>query len=54
LLIDAGPEYYGYSSDITRTYPVSGKYTENQKLIYQMVLNTQTEVLKVLKPVIFN
>jgi Xaa-Pro aminopeptidase len=30
-----------YSSDITRTYPVSGIYTENQKLIYQMVLNTK-------------
>jgi len=50
LLIDAGPEYWGYSSDITRSYPVNGRFSENQKTIYEIVLKTQLEVLKNLKP----
>ena len=41
LLLDAGAEYHGYSADITRTIPVSGKFTAEQKLIYNIVLDAQ-------------
>ena len=38
LLTDAACEYKNYASDITRTIPVNGKFTETQKLLYQKVL----------------
>jgi Xaa-Pro aminopeptidase len=41
LLIDAGCEYKGYASDITRSWPVNGKFTEAQAEIYQIVLDAQ-------------
>ncbi len=41
LLIDAGCEYKGYASDITRTFPVNGKYTKAQKEVYDVVLDVQ-------------
>jgi len=41
ILIDAGCEYKGYASDITRSWPVSGKFTEAQAEIYQIVLDAQ-------------
>jgi Xaa-Pro aminopeptidase len=41
VLIDAGAEYQGYASDITRTFPVSGQFSEPQKQLYQIVLNAQ-------------
>lgn len=41
LLIDAGAEYDGYASDITRTFPVNGRYTEPQKALYEVVLKAQ-------------
>jgi len=41
LLIDAGGEYLGYTSDITRTYPVNGRFSDMQKRIYEAVLNVQ-------------
>ncbi|NNE99019.1 MAG: M24 family metallopeptidase [Pyrinomonadaceae bacterium] len=41
LLIDAGCEYKGYASDITRTFPVNGKYTRAQKQVYNVVLDVQ-------------
>ncbi|KAG8967841.1 hypothetical protein FRC03_009244 [Tulasnella sp. 419] len=40
VLVDAGCELHGYASDITRTWPVSGKFTEPQRDLYQAVLNT--------------
>lgn len=43
IMIDAGFEYNGYQSDITRTIPRSGKFTEAQKEIYQLVLDIQKE-----------
>lgn len=50
ILIDAGCEYEYYASDITRTIPVSGKYTEAQKELYNMVLGVQLEIIKMIKP----
>jgi Xaa-Pro aminopeptidase len=41
LLIDAGCEYRGYASDITRSWPVNGKFSEAQSEIYQIVLDSQ-------------
>jgi Xaa-Pro aminopeptidase len=41
LLIDAGAEYDGYASDITRTFPVNGKFSGPQKDLYQVVLAAQ-------------
>jgi Xaa-Pro aminopeptidase len=42
LLIDAGAEYDGYASDITRTFPVNGKFSPEQKKLYEIVLSAQT------------
>ena len=50
LLIDAGCEYEGYASDITRTFPVNGKFTSPQRDVYQAVLNAQLACMDVLKP----
>lgn len=41
LLIDAGAQVNTYASDVTRTFPVSGKFTEGQKELYQVVLDAQ-------------
>ena len=41
LLIDAGCEYQGYASDITRTFPVNGRFTGPQKDVYELVLAAQ-------------
>lgn len=49
LLVDAGPEYHGYSSDITCSYPVNGKFTLEQSVIYQAVLNVQQKAIKSIK-----
>jgi intermediate cleaving peptidase 55 len=46
VLIDAGCEYAHYASDITRTFPVSGKFTDPQRDLYQAVLNVQKECVK--------
>jgi Xaa-Pro aminopeptidase len=50
VLIDAGCEYEYYASDITRTIPQSGSFTKPQKELYQMVLDVQKELLKLIKP----
>lgn len=41
LLLDCGAEYHGYTADITRTIPLSGTFTEEQKAIYSIVLEAQ-------------
>jgi Xaa-Pro aminopeptidase len=50
ILIDAGCEYEYYASDITRTIPVSGKFTEAQIKVYNLVLDTQLKVIDAIKP----
>lgn len=50
VLIDAGAELEGYAGDITRTFPVSGKFTKEQRLIYQLVLDTQKACIEMIKP----
>ena len=50
LLIDAGCEYQGYASDITRTFPVSGKFSGPQKDVYELVLASQLACLDAVKP----
>jgi Xaa-Pro aminopeptidase len=49
VLLDVGSEYHGYSADVTRTVPPSGKFTEEQKAIYQIVYEAQEEVFKLCK-----
>jgi len=50
VLIDAGAEYQGYAGDITRTFPVNGRFTEEQAAIYQLVLDCQLFALEQVKP----
>ena len=50
LLIDAGCELDGYASDITRTFPVNGKFSAAQKDLYELVLNAQLVAIEVAKP----
>jgi Xaa-Pro aminopeptidase len=50
MLIDAGCELDGYASDITRTFPVSGKFSGPQKDVYEIVLESQYAALKMVKP----
>lgn len=50
VLSDCAAEYRGYSSDVTRTYPANGKFTKEQKEIYQVVLNAQNAAIGVIKP----
>ena len=49
LLIDAGCEVEGYASDITRTFPVNGKFSEAQRQIYQIVLDAQLAAIACIK-----
>ena len=50
LLIDAGGEYASYASDITRTFPVNGKFTGPQKAVYEVVLEAQMKCIDDIKP----
>jgi Xaa-Pro aminopeptidase len=50
LLIDAGAECDHYAADITRTFPVSGRFTEPQKQLYQLVLDAQVAAIAQVKP----
>ena len=45
VLIDAGAEYENYASDITRTFPISGKFNAAQQALYEVVLNAQSEAV---------
>jgi Xaa-Pro aminopeptidase len=50
LLIDAGAEYKGYASDITRTFPINGRYTKAQREIYDLVLEAQMACVEMVRP----
>ena len=50
LLIDAGCSYGYYNGDITRTFPVSGKFTPEQKALYEIVLEAQLQAIAEVKP----
>ena len=50
ILLDVGAEYANYSSDMTRTIPVSGRFTKRQRDIYNAVLNVKNQATKMLVP----
>jgi Xaa-Pro aminopeptidase len=50
LLIDAGAEYDGYASDITRTFPVNGRFTPTQRAVYEVVLEAQAAAIDRCRP----
>ncbi|MFT6901956.1 MAG: Xaa-Pro aminopeptidase [Colwellia sp.] len=50
ILIDAGGELSGYAADITRTFPVNGKFSLAQREIYQLVLDAQNLAIDAIKP----
>jgi len=50
ILMDVAAEYANYSSDLTRTIPVSGKFTQRQKEVYNAVLRVKNEATKLLVP----
>ncbi|PWV02357.1 putative aminopeptidase P [Trypanosoma cruzi] len=49
-LLDMGGHYMGYASDITCSFPVNGKFTEDQRIIYNAVLDAHDSVMRQLKP----
>jgi Xaa-Pro aminopeptidase len=49
LLVDAGCEYNGFAGDITRTYPVNGKFTKQQQAIYEVVLEANKKAIEKIK-----
>jgi Xaa-Pro aminopeptidase len=48
-LMDVGAEYHGYTADVTRTVPANGKFSAEQKLIYNLVYEAQEAAFKILK-----
>lgn len=53
ILMDVGAEYGNYASDMTRTIPVNGKFTERQKSVYNAVLHVMRECEKILRPGVY-
>jgi len=50
LLIDAGSEYDYYASDVTRTFPVSGKFSAPQRAVYELVLKAELDAIAAVRP----
>ncbi len=50
MLMDLGAEYHGYTADITRTIPVDGEFSEEEKAIYNIVYNAQQTAMEMTKP----
>lgn len=50
VLMDLGAEYHGYTADITRTIPVDGKFSPEEKAIYDLVYKAQEEAIQMIKP----
>ena len=50
LLVDAGGEYSGYAADITRTFPINGRFNADQRTLYELVLHAQEAGIAVIRP----
>lgn len=50
VLMDLGAEYHGYTADVTRTIPANGKFSEEQRAIYELVYKAQEAAIRSLKP----
>eukprot|EP00457_Paulinella_chromatophora_P002072 gb/GEZN01002076.1/.p1 GENE.gb/GEZN01002076.1/~~gb/GEZN01002076.1/.p1 ORF type:complete len:740 (-),score=105.13 gb/GEZN01002076.1/:390-2609(-) len=50
VVLDMGAEYHGYCTDLTRSYPVNGRFTDKQRNVYAAVLDAQTQVMNAMKP----
>ena len=50
LLIDAGAEYECYASDVTRTFPVNGRFSDSQRAVYEVVLAAQLAAIDAVRP----
>lgn len=50
IVCDVGAEYHGYTADVTRTLPVDGKFSVEEKAIYNLVLDAQTQAIALCKP----
>ena len=50
VLVDAGAEYENYAADVTRTFPASGKFSPEQRAVYEIVLEAQLAAIKSIKP----
>jgi len=50
VLIDSGAEFEGYAGDITRTFPVNGRFSKEQRAVYEVVLAAQLAAIKAVKP----
>lgn len=50
VLVDAGAEYHCYASDITRTFPVNGKFSAEQQAVYEIVLASQLAAIEQVRP----
>lgn len=54
ILMDAGCEYGGYTSDITRTWPINGKFTPAQRVLYEVLLTVQKELIGKIEKIFFD
>ncbi len=52
LLVDAGAEFKGYPADITRTFPINGRFTRRQRDVYQVVLEAQKSCIERARPAV--
>lgn len=50
ILVDAGGEYANYAADITRVYPVNGRFNQEQRQIYELVLKAQRQAIALIRP----
>ncbi|SCU98119.1 LAMI_0F13102g1_1 [Lachancea mirantina] len=50
VLIDAGAEWNNYTADVTRCFPINGKFTKEHRQVYDAVLDMQTQVMRKIKP----
>ena len=50
VVVDVGADHEHYASDISRTYPINGKFTKAQRIIYELVLSAQEAVIAIIRP----